>query len=357
MVKDYLFKKPGQNTTPNFSVNYDKKLLYKSNKKINPQKPTRNSVSNKLLIGPSNVSPKQTFSKKSDIGSKNNFNAVSAEPYISLSLRANFLYKANAGDTFSIDLRLGFGSVYMYWGDGIIEELIPNGYGFGNSQTFSHTYQKDGEYPVQLFYDSNELETLAVLDDKNFFAHTGDFPTQTLSLRTRNTNTYGDIKYFPDTWFSYRIEHEPNVFGDIKGWKNRPAVWYYGNGTNIGGNLSSLMSGGVLRFDGTELEGNLNIIAEKGSQNLFWFNNIKSAFYTKATYQVDVSGAWIRMDNNNLSSSEVDQALIDLSNSGSTGDGFHGRFYIGGSNAPRTAASDAAVNDLQSKNWSISVNT
>lgn len=280
-----------------------------------------------------------------------------------LTPRANFLYKANAGDTFSIDLRLGFGSVYMYWGDGIIEELIPNGYGFGNSQTFSHTYQKDGEYPVQLFYDSNELETLAVLDDKNFFAHTGDFPTQTALLRTRNTNTYGDIKYFPDTSFSYRIEQEPGVFGDIKGWKNRTAQWYYGNDTNIGGDVADIPPNRqfdrniVRQLERTQLEGDLAIIPQECGTNTFWLNGIKSAFYSGGTYQYYVSGTWIRMDDNNLSSSEVDQALIDLSNSGSTGDGFYGRFYIGGSNAPRTAASDAAVNDLQSKNWTIQANT
>jgi len=85
----------------------------------------------------------------------------------------------------------------------------------------------------------------------------------------------------------------------------------------------------------------------------YFIQGANTSTYTSGNYSVDVTGADIRVDNLGLSSSEVDNFLIDLEASGASS----GTLNIAGSNAARTSSSDAAVSALQSRGWSITVNT
>ena len=117
--------------------------------------------------------------------------------------------------------------------------------------------------------------------------------------------------------------------------------------------LAGMTSMGILAAALINITGDLNTLANfTSATNL----NVYSTKADSMDYTTVALPAWagtsIRIESNGLSSSEVDQFLIDLAD----GVGASGTIKIAGTNAARTAASDAAKATLLSNSWTVEVN-
>jgi hypothetical protein len=132
-------------------------------------------------------------------------------------------------------------------------------------------------------------------------------------------------------------------------------TYFYCTGSNtITGNLSSLPSG-LTTFGCTgsnTITGNLSSLPAgltyfvcRGSNTIGDYSGKAWANNQRRVYLVPVAGG-------GLSSAEIDQLLIDLAAAGGTWSG-EKQVYLRGTNAARTAASDAAVATLVSKGVSV----
>lgn len=121
-------------------------------------------------------------------------------------------------------------------------------------------------------------------------------------------------------------------------------------------NLSSLdisnltLSGFVYLFNNSLLS-SLILPASSASLTRFWVHGCSLTNIDFSIFSTS-NGVNIRLENNSMSSTEVDDQLINLDNVG----WINGIVNISGNNAARTVASDTAYNNLVANGWTITVN-
>lgn len=128
----------------------------------------------------------------------------------------------------------------------------------------------------------------------------------------------------------------------------------YLNKTSVSGNiggLGSLTGLTILYLNTTSVSGDIGNLSSLTSLVLL-------SLYTTSLSYGSISplppwaGANLQVQSTGLDSTEVDDFLIDLA----SGVGANGTLNIGGSNAARTSASDAAKATLLAAGWSVTVN-
>jgi len=206
---------------------------------------------------------------------------------------------------------------------------------------------------------------------------TGDIqnlPVGASEYRFRNTSVTGDIQNLPVGASEYRFGGT-SVTGDIQNLPSGASVYNFRD-TSVTGEIQNLPSGAsVYNFRDTSVTGDIQNLPDGASVYFFDNTNVTGdiasyrslsnilvrylikdtsvSTYTSGNYSVDVTGADIQVQDLGLSSTEVDNFLIDLEASGASS----GTLNIAGNNAARTSSSDAAVSALQNRGWSITVNT
>ncbi len=205
--------------------------------------------------------------------------------------------------------------IFVDFGDGTIEEYGLIG---STNTTVTHTYSGTSVYDMLIYGDLDDLTKLALIN--------------------YNYGVYFDAGQVSDLIGLNILQLEGNdeLQGDLSLLKN----------------LKNLT---MFRVFQSSLAGDLNVIANlPTSCNYVYAYGMKGdVYYTSATLK-----AWtnidIRMQDNGLTSAEVDQILIDLaaaSVASSTSS-----IRLDGTNAARTTASDAAVTTLTSNGWTVTVN-
>jgi len=142
------------------------------------------------------------------------------------------------------------------------------------------------------------------------------------------------------------------MIGSIDGWGTVLVSGTFSN-TKLSGNISSFANKPLLQWlyiDGTNITGDASTL--KGLSALEYFTS------NGTTITFNSSDAWAAplivfdMSNSNLISSHVDNALIALANGGVAS----AAITLGGNNAVRTSASDAAKTTLESAGCTVIVN-
>jgi hypothetical protein len=158
------------------------------------------------------------------------------------------------------------------------------------------------------------------------------------------------------TGAAYYYFYNTSISGDVDDLPTGAAYYYFYN-TSISGDVADLPTGAAYySFSNTSISGDLNVFATLGTEIdlIYLYDCINITGYTSATLQ-NISAdnaANIRVYNLGLTSTEVDNFIIDLA-AAQTGDGY---LSIGGTNAARTSASNAAVAALLALGWDVLVN-
>ncbi len=225
------------------------------------------------------------------------------DPTISATFSANFL--GTSGRSITVD-----------FGDGTIKnyDLDPS-----VNVAVSHTYTVSNTCTILIYGDLNDLTKVDLSNyGYSVYFDIGQIADlinlTTLQLRGNN-ELQGDISLIKNMVKLTSCQlYQSALKGDLSVLANLPAnaLYIYAYG----------LTGGTITYTSTTLKS--------------WNNTI------------------LRLQDNNLTASEVDQILIDLaaaSVSGSTS-----QVRLDGSNAARTSASDAAVSTLTSNGWTVTTN-
>jgi len=211
----------------------------------------------------------------------------------------------------------------------------------------------------------------------NLTGNVANLPGGADNYRLNNTGLTGKAADLPTGANRYNLNNT-DLQGDVADLPTGAVRYLFAN-TNLTGVTADIPTGaGRYRFDNTGITGSAGDLPKDGRRYGFSNNSLTGDFqflhaltsfprgfsfflfansginsYTSGSFTTDYSSTEIRMQDNSLSSSEVDNFLIDLEASGAS----DGTLNIAGTNAARTSSSDAAVSALQSRGWSITVNT
>jgi hypothetical protein len=233
-------------------------------------------------------------------------------------------------DTMTFDLsgKNGGEQIQIDWGDGTFETLNLT----TSTQGFSHDYTNSGSFTIRFFNANEKLNKINANRNSSLSGDIANLPTGASVYRFRNTSVSGDIANLPTGASEYRF-FNTSVSGDIANLPTGASLYLFRN-TSVSGDAAILHT----------LSANISN---------FFINDTDANTYTAGSYSEDLSGANLRLQDLNYTSTEVDNFLIDLDDSGAS----DGTLNIAGTNAARTSSSDTAINNLQSRGWSITVNT
>jgi len=312
---------------------------------------------------------------------------------------AEFTYASTGTDSdgnpdtmrFDISGKNGGEQIQIDWGDGTFETLNLT----TSIKNFRHDYTTPGNFTIRMFQADQKFDFIGTNNNGQLQGDVANLPLGGAKYNFRLTALSGDIQNLPDGASVYRFRNT-SVTGDIQNLPVGASEYRFG-GTSVTGDIQNLPSGAsVYNFRDTSVTGEIQNLPSGASvynfrdtsvtgdiQNLpdgasvYFFDNtnvtgdiasyrslsnilvrylIKDtsvSTYTSGNYSVDVTGADIQVQDLGLSSTEVDNFLIDLEASGASS----GTLNIAGNNAARTSSSDAAVSALQNRGWSITVNT
>ncbi len=281
--------------------------------------------------------------------------------------------------------------VKFTWGDGADTTLTMT----GSEQTLTHNYAKasfnlriSGDTANVIKWQCNNAQLKGDVADlptgatQYYFFNTSvngdvaDLPTGAKNYHFYNTPISGDVANLPTGATQYYFYNTP-VTGDVAGlptgathyhFSNTPisgdvvdlptgAKQYYFYNTPVTGDVAGLPTGATqYYFFNTSISGDISAFAGLGTNinYFFLYSCLNITGYTSTTLQ-NVSAdnlADIRLYSIGLISTEVDSFIIDLA-AAQTGDGY---LSIGGTNAARTSASNAAVAALFALGWDVLVN-
>lgn len=281
--------------------------------------------------------------------------------------------------------------IIISWGDGTVETLsLTTGL-----KSFSHTYTSSKDFDVKIFNAKNNIKEFNIRNGANFkgdtsglprgieiveirsssidgiianlpkgakfylcdrtniTGKTADIPVNADIYRFNRTNLSGSVANLPGGAFQY-VLNNTSIDGqtrDLPPGANR----YILNNTNVQGPASELPADAeIYQITNTAISGDLSVVRTLSSKlNDFIASNSSISQYTSGSYNHLPTNDFILIDDLGLTATEVDNFLIDLEATGAD----DGTLNIAGTNAARTSSSDAAVAALQSRGWSITVNT
>jgi hypothetical protein len=260
--------------------------------------------------------------------------------------------------------------VTFTWGDGTDTTLTMT----GAEQTLTHNYAK-ASFNLRISGDTGsvsrwtcnnaqlkgDVADLPTGAKQYYFYNTSisgdvaDLPTGATQYYFYNTSISGDVADLP-TGATYYYFYSTSISGDVADLPTG-ATYYLFNSTSISGDVADLPTGATYYlFNNTSISGDLNGFAALGTEVdiIYLYDCVNITGYTSATLQ-NVSAdnaANIRVYSIGLTATEVDNFIIDLA-AAQTGDGY---LSIGGTNAARTSASNAAVAALLALGWDVLVN-
>jgi hypothetical protein len=227
-----------------------------------------------------------------------------------------------------IDLRIG-GVGYIDWGDGTITNYS------GESVVYSHYYALNFNGTIKFYGTLTRLHS-----------------------QTPTANLYHDITSLPDEMTIYVNEGVNESTGNVNTLKEG-LLSYWNIGLNLtGGQAADFPStiSTVIMGGNSTLTGDISDVPSIGSI-LFWnvFGNNTVSDYTSGV--AFNPGLYLFRHlptaGNGLSSTEIDNLLIDLANSITSP---YGTITLNGENGARTSASDGAVLTLESINTTVTTN-
>jgi hypothetical protein len=218
-------------------------------------------------------------------------------------------------------------TIIMHWGDGNSEEIV----GTGSDITVTHDYLEAGDYDIKV---------------------SGDYVnTQRLELNTNGLS--GDVdqlSIFSNAQYMYYQDN--SMTGSIDRFGNLTSILFiYGYGAGNAGiigsvaNLATMTSCSRMYLYGPpnfSLSGDASALRTLPASARIYlqFNNINGLQFNSQEFWNN-DGAQINLSSCNLSSTDVDNALIAFAGDGTTHVS-NSTITLGG-NATRTSASDAAV--------------
>lgn len=198
------------------------------------------------------------------------------------------------------------------------------------------------------------LKSLVIGGSNMIYGNIGDLPSGLLSYYTLGFNTTsGDIANLPSGLLTYKNHGNNTTSGDIA---NLPGgLTYYDNqGLNTtSGEIAGLPSG-LIYYDNrgsNTTSGNMSGLPGGLTYYVNIGSNTVDTYISPRVWATDMNYIF---QPNGLSSTEVDDILIDLS-SITTWAGFK-TIYLGGTNGARTGASNAAVSTLVSNGVTVITN-
>jgi len=281
--------------------------------------------------------------------------------------------------------------VIISWGDGTVETLkLTTGL-----NSFSHPYTSSQDFDVKIFNSENKIKEFNIRAETSFKGDTSGLPLGIEILEIRSSSIDGPIANLPKGAKFYLCDRT-DITGKTSDIPANGFVYRF-NGTNLSGSVAKLPSGAIqyklndTSIDGqtrdlppgadryilsntnvtgpaselpanaeiyniskSAISGDLSVIRTLSTQmNEFIASNSDISQYTSGSFNYTIEFLIFLIDDLGLTASEVDNFLIDLNNTGAN----NGTLNIAGTNAARTSSSDAAVSALQSRGWSITVNT
>lgn len=268
--------------------------------------------------------------------------------------------------------------IWVDWGDGESEWIEHTG--TGNTITTSHTYSGSG---VKHIVFTGELTAVtSFLDQDTTFAGNisefANFEGLSYRLYINGTNIIGDISTIAGlTSLQYLYIYTTAIEGNISALSGMTGLIYFNaNASSVSGDISALaaltslqnlqiettsVSGDIvnlaaltsvtnLRMSGTSVSGDIGDLAPLTGLTHLRFSN------TSVSYTTTTLPAWnncgIQLQDNAWTQDQVDSFLIDLAAAG----GSNGTLNVAGTNAARSAASDAAKATLLGNGWAVTVN-
>jgi hypothetical protein len=244
-----------------------------------------------------------------------------------------FFY-SNSATTVSLTIRgPSTSGMWVDWGDGTDSEWIQYA-GTGTNVNFNHTFSTSDEKKIKFSGLLSDATLLYARVNGTFYGDVGNLSSMTglNTLHVYNTNIGGDLSGLSFMTNADVISlSNSSISGDLSGISALTSLTeFYGRNLSLTGplsDLSSLPDLEQLLLDGTDVGVTTDSLPA-------W------------------SGINMRLDSCGLTSTEVDNCLIQLDNAGGTS----GTINIAGSNAVRTSSSDAAKTSLLGKSWTITVN-
>jgi hypothetical protein len=241
----------------------------------------------------------------------------------------------------------------VHWGDGNSDAVVCD----GTLKTLTHDYGSTGYYGVSFTGDTDNVLTLQVVSQAWVEGDIGNFAVLTglTNLQIYLTAIDGDVAGISSLNLSFFVASATGLIGDIVSFAGMTGMVYF----NI---RDTAVTGDIVTFAGMPSMSNLQVhnssvygdflnLAGLTSLLTTYLFNTGALTYTSGTLPAWTGNA-IRIDSTGLDSTEVDNLLIDLDAAGGTG----GVFNVGGTNAARTSASDAAYTSLLGKSWTVTVN-
>ncbi len=219
-------------------------------------------------------------------------------------------------------------SVTVDWGDG-----TSNTYS-GTDQAYSKDYGSVGNRRVSFTSGSYNLTKFTMTQaDANISFDLSSLPTGLTSFTCSGSNTVtGNLSSLPTGLTYFTCRGLNTVTGNLSSLPTGLTYFNCQGSNTVTGNLSSLPAG-------------LTYFLCIGSNTIRDYSGKTWANNQRRVYLVPVTGG-------GLSSAEIDQLLIDLAAAGGTWTDVK-VVYLGGTNAARTSASDAAVATLVSKGVTV----
>ncbi len=252
-------------------------------------------------------------------------------------------------------------SIRIDYGDDTVTDYAMT----GSSVSINHTYKSGaGAKRFLVTGDVDDLTEINISSTGNQFyfdiGQLADLNSMTNIYIGTNYNITGDVATLKNKTNLVQFQADnDNLYGDIASFKNLTSLdRLYLPNTRISGYIDSLKTltsmVNIILNDNDYLRGDLSVIKNfSTSLNICRIYNTKCNQYTASTLK-DWKGAKIQIQNNGLSSSEVDQFLNDLAAVSTAGASSTLTITVtGGTNGKRTSASDAAITTLTTNGWTI----
>ena len=255
----------------------------------------------------------------------------------------------------SADIRLSLPvgkKITIYWGDGTSTVVT----GEVSFIVYSHTYTDIGAYNLTVSGDYNDITYLVFMGDGSYGGDIRYMPDKLQIISSMKNTFYGELKKISRNLLSLSIEGTHNITGGAYDFPKSLTYLNFICKNMLPGNIldfsrvltflrlwSSCNTGGDIANlpDGLSYV-NFSTWAKINYTGKIWTTNM--SFFSCSSFRPGYS----------FSSSEIDQLLIDFDEDLDWSGG--GKIYLIGTNAPRTSASDAAVNNIVAEGGTVITN-
>ena len=264
--------------------------------------------------------------------------------------------KPSGAETLVLNLSLPAGQyIIIDWGDGATTKVS----GAVSSQDYSHAYSGAGTYPVKFYGDfrfltrleikdvnvEGTIENIAALSGLTFFSCSGsntvsgdltNLPSGLTFFFCSGSNTVsGDIANLPSGLTYFKCSGSNTVSGDIANLPSGLTFFSCFGSNTVSGDIANLPSG-------------LTYFYCSGSNTVSGYTTPHTWLTKPATFILAPVGA------GGLSEGEIDNLLIDFDADLVWAAG--NMITLTGTNAARSAASDAAVTNMTGEGCTITTN-